>query len=184
MCTLTLSFSFCARLLMMTSRCVPSWQTASIKNDQYVLRAKFSMNTIAMRFATSSFTPVMNTSAAISSYSAVAVSVPRDGCTPFINARSVVDRFVLIEEGGCFFATKVQYATQAGAKGVIITRKTSATPVTMKSRAGLNGTIPAIMVSFTDGNRLRADKDATTVRITRTLDLYLVHYPVLLVHFT
>ena len=86
----------------------------------------------------------------------VAGATATDGCSPFLNAASMVGRFALVERGQCGFAQKARNATTAGAAAVIIynnAANANAGPPGMADD-GINGafvTIPAVSVRRADG---------------------------------
>jgi hypothetical protein len=77
-----------------------------------------------------------------------------DACEPILN--DLTGKIALLDRGTCTFAIKVLAAQSAGAVGVIVVNNSAATPIEM----GGDGTgivIPAVMVSQTDGNAIRAE---------------------------
>ena len=74
------------------------------------------------------------------------------GCSAF-PSNSLSGSVALVERGICTFATKVSNASRAGAKAVVIYNNV---PVGMVSMIGLSSaTIPAVMISMTDGTSLK-----------------------------
>ncbi len=79
-----------------------------------------------------------------------------DGCSPLTNAAAVAGNIALIDRGTCGFTVKVKNAQNAGAVGVVIANSSAG------AFGGLGGadptiTIPSGMVTFTDGNTLKAN---------------------------
>ena len=90
----------------------------------------------------------------------VASASTSDGCeTPFVNAAAVAGKYAVIDRGTCGFAVKVKNAQLNGAVGVIIAN--NAEGVIDMSGDDPSITIPAVMVSLTDGNRIKANAPAT-----------------------
>ncbi len=88
---------------------------------------------------------------------AVVASIPRDGCSPIVNASAISGNIALIERGDCYFTEKVNQAGEAGATGVIITNNEPSGLVFM---GGDDTTaIPALMITLDDGNQLRTALD-------------------------
>lgn len=74
-------------------------------------------------------------------------------CNPF-PASSLSDRIAVILRGTCTFETKVNHAAQAGARGVIVITN-EAQPQAISMALG-TATLPAVMLSYADGNKLLA----------------------------
>lgn len=79
-----------------------------------------------------------------------------DGCSPLTNGAAVAGNIALIDRGTCGFTIKVKNAQNAGATGVIIANTSAG------AFGGLGGadptiTIPSGMVTFADGNTLKAN---------------------------
>ena len=93
----------------------------------------------------------------------VVVSDPVDGCATLANPSEIAGNIALIERGDCFFVDKVHNAQDAGATAVIITNNVPEGTVTM---GGTNPdiTIPSLMISLDDGDRLR-DSDGESVNV-------------------
>ncbi|MBQ1074983.1 S8 family serine peptidase [Micromonospora sp. C31] len=77
-------------------------------------------------------------------------------------------KVALLPRGGCDFSVKVRNATAAGATGVVVHNQHSGPPITMGALAGT--TIPAVMVSLADGQRLRDHVAATDGPVTVRVD--------------
>ena len=91
-----------------------------------------------------------------------------NGCaaiTPAVPAAD--DTLVVLDRGVCSFSQKVFNAEQAGADGVIVINNVAGDPTAMGLTAGIETTIPAVMISKDDGAALRAaDPDEATVAAT------------------
>ena len=79
-----------------------------------------------------------------------------DGCSALTNAAAVAGNIALIDRGTCGFTVKVKNAQNAGAVGVIIANTAAG------AFGGLGGadptiTIPSGMVTFADGNAIKAN---------------------------
>lgn len=81
-----------------------------------------------------------------------------DGCTALINAAAVAGNIALVERGTCGFAVKTKVAQNAGARGVIIMNNLANAAAGPPGMAGVDATviIPAVSVSYTDGNAIKA----------------------------
>ncbi|MEV0881445.1 S8 family serine peptidase [Micromonospora echinofusca] len=88
-------------------------------------------------------------------------------CVPF-PAAAFSGKVALLPRGGCDFSVKVKNATAAGATGVVVHNQHSGPPITMGALAGT--TIPAVMVSLADGQRLRDHVAATDGPVTVRVD--------------
>jgi hypothetical protein len=93
-----------------------------------------------------------------------------DGCTaPLTNAAALVGKIAIIDRGTCGFAVKVKNAQDAGALGVIIANSSAGA---FGNLGGVDPTvtIPAMLVSFADGNsikgQLASGVNATMKRVT------------------
>ncbi len=93
-----------------------------------------------------------------------ALTSPTNGCTAI--SQNLSNEIALIRRGTCTFTTKVRNAQNAGAIGVIVINSQQGDPIAM----GQDGTtpvptIPAVMVSITNGNAM-----ATIAPNTVTVD--------------
>jgi len=91
-------------------------------------------------------------------------------CGAVNNASSIVGKIALIDRGGCDFSAKVFNAQQAGAIGVIIINRQSAGDSLLSMSGGLNAsgvTIPAVVVKYTDGLKLRNNLATANVTLFR-----------------
>lgn len=79
------------------------------------------------------------------------------GCGSYTNAASISGKIAMIDRGGgCNFTVKIKNAQSAGAIGVIVVNNVSGTPLTMTGN-DTTITIPALMISLTDGNTLKSN---------------------------
>lgn len=102
------------------------------------------------------FTPQL-TKTSITSKLVLAASASNNAlaCDAITNASSVANKIVLIDRGSCTFVEKIIEAQKAGALAVIIANNVSGSSISMGgSSSGI--TIPAIMISLSDGNMLKA----------------------------
>jgi len=83
------------------------------------------------------------------------------GCAVVQNAAALVNNIALIDRGTCGFTTKIKAAQNAGAIAVIIINNTASAPSVIGAASGdpliPTITIPAVMISLTDGNTLKAN---------------------------
>ncbi|MEO8504662.1 MAG: S8 family serine peptidase [Acidobacteriota bacterium] len=79
-----------------------------------------------------------------------------DGCSPITNGGAVAGNIALIDRGTCGFVVKTKNAQDAGAIGVIIANSAAGV---FGGMAGVDPTvvIPAVMVTFADGNTFKAN---------------------------
>lgn len=91
-----------------------------------------------------------------------------DICSAVVNGATVSGKIALIDRGICNFNSKVQFAQNAGAIGVILVNNVDVTvPPTVTGSSGTI-TIPSVMVSQAVGNAIRAQLGAgVTVTLTR-----------------
>ncbi len=91
-------------------------------------------------------------------------------CGAVNNGSSVTGKIALIDRGGCDFSAKVFNAQQAGAIGVIIINRESAGDSLLNMSGGTNATgvtIPAVVVKYTDGQKLRNNIATANVTLFR-----------------
>jgi hypothetical protein len=89
-----------------------------------------------------------------------------DACEAAVNGAAISGKICVIRRGDCLFVDKVQNAQDEGAVGVIMVNNVvGAPPITMGGTQP-SITIPAIMVSYTDGEALIAAIEAGTVNGT------------------
>lgn len=95
------------------------------------------------------------------------VATPLDACSPV--AEDMTGKIALIQRGSCDFTVKVRNAENAGAIGALVFNNVDGPPIGMAH----NGTepkpsIPAMMVSKSDGETIRATTATDTVNVTLT----------------
>jgi hypothetical protein len=83
----------------------------------------------------------------------VAAASPADGCSAVSSA--VSGKIALIDRGTCNFTVKVKNAQNAGAIGAIIANISSSTNLPIMGGADSTVAIPAVLISFNDGNTLK-----------------------------
>lgn len=81
-------------------------------------------------------------------------STATDGCSPITNNLS--GKIALIDRGTCNFTVKVKNAQDAGAIGVIIVNNVPDSPPPGLSGTDATITIPTVLITQADGNKLRA----------------------------
>ena len=84
-----------------------------------------------------------------------------DGCTAFTNAADVAGKIAIVDRGGCGFAVKAANAQAAGATGLIVANNAPGNPPPGMGGVDPNVTIPAISVTQSDGNLLKANAPLT-----------------------
>lgn len=87
---------------------------------------------------------------------------PTEGCSAFTNAAALNGNIALIRRGTCPFVQKVKNAQDAGAVGVIMMNNVEGQPIPMGGEDA-SITIPAVMISITDGDLIEAALGANTV---------------------
>jgi minor extracellular serine protease Vpr len=89
-----------------------------------------------------------------------ALTSPSNGCGPI--SQNLSNEIALIRRGICTFTTKVRNAQNAGAIGVIVINSQQGDPIAM-AQDGTTPvpTIPAVMVSITNGNAMAAIAPST-----------------------
>jgi len=94
------------------------------------------------------------------------LTTPSNGCTAI--SQNLSNEIALIRRGTCTFTTKVRNAQNAGAIGVIVINSQQGDPIAM-AQDGTSPvpTIPAVMVSITNGN-LMANNSPSTVTVDGT----------------
>jgi subtilisin family serine protease len=75
-------------------------------------------------------------------------------------------RWVLVDRGTCVFSQKVERVKQAGGAGVIVVQNSGAAPITMGQEPGYDDSLPAVMISLSDGNLLKSNLGLGTVEAT------------------
>ena len=86
-------------------------------------------------------------------------TTPRNGCSPI--SEDLTGKIALIYRGTCTFGTKISYAEDAGAVGVLVINNAPGDPVAMGGDGVHTPTIPAAMVSRADGAVLNASAPET-----------------------
>lgn len=81
-------------------------------------------------------------------------STATDGCSPITN--NLGGKIALIDRGSCTFTVKVKHAQDAGAIGVILVNNVPDSPPPGISGTDATITIPAVLITQADGNKLRA----------------------------
>ncbi|TAE63308.1 MAG: T9SS C-terminal target domain-containing protein [Bacteroidetes bacterium] len=80
------------------------------------------------------------------------------GCVAAVNAGALTGKIALIDRAGtCQFSVKARNAQNAGAVGVIVVSDANSAIGTMGGTADNTVTIPAVMISFADGQRIRTE---------------------------
>ncbi|MEZ5054690.1 MAG: M36 family metallopeptidase [Chitinophagales bacterium] len=103
-------------------------------------------------------------------------------CGPVNNPSNIAGKIALIDRGDCQFSEKVYNAQQAGAIGVIIINRQSAGDSLIGMAAGNNAnlvTIPAVSVTWADGQKLRNNLSTATVTLLQTIYYKLFRFMVL-----
>lgn len=83
----------------------------------------------------------------------VATTSPADACSAVSSA--VAGKIALIDRGTCNFTVKVKNAQNAGAIGAVIANIASSTNMPIMGGADSTVAIPAVLISFNDGNTLK-----------------------------
>jgi hypothetical protein len=83
----------------------------------------------------------------------VAAASPADGCSAVSSA--VSGKIALIDRGTCNFTVKVKNAQNAGAIGAVIANIASSTNMPIMGGSDSTVAIPAVLISFADGNALK-----------------------------
>jgi hypothetical protein len=98
-------------------------------------------------------------------------TIPEEGCSPF--SQEIVGRIALVFRGTCFFQEKVDQAEAAGAIAIIVVNR----PDTPLFAMGVTGNIPAMMIGYEDGERLRNAilQGEVVVRVGRNTGAILAH---------
>ena len=98
-----------------------------------------------------------------------AVGAGSDACEPIVNGAELAGKIAMIDRGSCFFTLKVKNAQDAGAVGVIVVNNAPGDGVFSMGGEDPTLTIPAVMISFEDGNVIRAQL-SEGVEVTLGLD--------------
>jgi subtilisin family serine protease len=90
---------------------------------------------------------------------------PPHACEPLLNAAAISNHIALIDRGGCLFTDKVWRAQNAGAIAVILVNNTDG-PLSAMSGTAPGITIPGVMISRADGDRLKTQVNSNlTIRM-------------------
>jgi subtilisin family serine protease len=96
-------------------------------------------------------------------------AIPADGCAPISNGAELQGRIALVDRAGCDPVVKVRNAQDAGAIGVVVANDVDS--VSSMSGADAAVTIPSVLVSYSDGQRLRqALPEGVTVALDSAAD--------------
>ncbi len=94
-------------------------------------------------------------------------ATPTIGCDTVLNASELAGKIALIDRGICSFSEKVSRAEDAGAIAAIVFNNVPGeAPFIMASTAGFPVTIPAVMLSYEDGQEIRDAMNEGTINIT------------------
>ncbi len=87
--------------------------------------------------------------------SATSTTTPADGCSPI--SEDLTGLIAVIDRGSCSFTTKIRNAQNQGALGVIMVNNVAGAPIGMAHDGTAPfPTIPAVMISLSDGALLKA----------------------------
>ena len=87
----------------------------------------------------------------------VVATAPVDACNAITNGSALAGKIALINRGTCYFSDKVRAAQQSGAIAVIMVNNVSTAPIIMSGTGDTSDiTIPGVMISQADGDKLRA----------------------------
>lgn len=81
---------------------------------------------------------------------------PADACGILSTPSTLSGRIALIDRGTCYFVDKVRRAQEAGALAVIMVNNVSGPPIAMGGTPEYTVSIPGVMISQTDGAKLKA----------------------------
>jgi subtilisin family serine protease/PKD repeat protein len=84
---------------------------------------------------------------------ALVAAIPADACAAISNGSEMQGRIALVDREGCAFVEKVKRAQDAGAVAVVVANDVD--DVSPMSGTDPAVTIPSVLVSFSDGQRLR-----------------------------
>ncbi|WP_066223437.1 PA domain-containing protein [Formosa haliotis] len=88
-------------------------------------------------------------------------ALPNEGCNALTNAAAIKGKIALVYRGSCDFVVKVKNAQNAGAIGVIVINNVAGNPIGMGGDDPLGDIkIPAVMISNTNGAKIKAQIDA------------------------
>lgn len=91
-------------------------------------------------------------------FGSLAAAVPADACTAVTNGGDLAGRIALVDRGTCSFDGKVKRAQDAGAIGVVVANNVEGVLTMGVADPAVAGavTVPAVLVSLSDANRLKA----------------------------
>lgn len=143
----------------------------TVNDVTYVDSIEVSGNGVPANLQTLLATPAVDNPALPGPLTAPLIDVSQIGADPLLCAAappagSLTGDIALVLRGTCDFSVKVPYAQSAGAAGVILIDN-SATPGSLTGWGGLGtATIPAFMVSQSDGQNLQSFADSSAVTVT------------------
>ncbi len=106
------------------------------------------------------FTPELKTVGPVTAR--LVATDPPNACDTISNTTELKNNIALIDRGTCFFLEKIRRAQAAGAVGVVVANNVGGPPIVMgKTGDASDLNIPAVMVSQSDGARLRARLSAS-----------------------
>ena len=89
-----------------------------------------------------------------------------DGCSALVNGQALSGKIAVLDRGTCSFAAKIANAQAAGAIAAIVCNNSTNAPIAMSGGGG-NITIPSVMISQADGNKIKDQLNAgQTVNVT------------------
>jgi hypothetical protein len=89
-----------------------------------------------------------------------------DACSAAVNGAALSGHLALIDRGTCAFTVKVKNAQKAGAVGVVMVNNVAGSPIAMGGTDD-SITIPAMMVSLDDGNRIKSATSTVSMHLRR-----------------
>ena len=94
-------------------------------------------------------------------------ATPTIGCDTVLNDADLAGKIAFIDRGTCSFSEKVSRAEAAGAIAAVVFNHTAgAGTITMGVTAGFDVTIPSVMLSYEDGQTIRAELANGPVNMT------------------
>lgn len=78
-----------------------------------------------------------------------------NGCEEIVNGAAIFGRIALVDRGQCTFIAKVQALENLGAVAVIVVNNVPGDPIGMGGTGGDDITIPAVMISQSDGDIIK-----------------------------
>ncbi len=92
---------------------------------------------------------------------------PEEACEALTNPTEVNGKIAVIKRGNCQFVQKVKFAQEAGAIAVIVINNAYGYPIAM-SGSDDTITIPSVMISMEDGDKILNAMSSETVNVTVT----------------